>query len=665
MKIDIYALLNDLSRLPPDAIPLEIYKGDKWRVINAELNGRLYNQTPCLLMHDAKGRLANAFIYDHAYHHTLSAWDNHAVIIGDLHSATSYHVIAGVDDGEVIYRHILMQGENPCIIALPDKFADKLPLLAIAFGHYQPMKVYCTADKKDDLIDQLVNKINANIYASISRPSQTPNALLDADFFSVASVSLIQWRTPIPLEPAKSYDNPYPVEAFGEPLSDVVKMLAYYTQTPLSWAGMAVLGVLSTIGQSRVNAPLGNTYKPSSLFLLTEGESGGGKSKLQDLAYHAVDQHIKNAQKAYRDELNQWQAELASIKPKDRATWLMENPEPNDPDFILDDATIEPALDRFVMGELNNLVWRTDEAAKFFGGHTMKSDTAGSAMGNITSLYSGGAVRRKRSIHSKNAIKGVAYDCRLTFCLSGQRVILEPVLKDRLMAEQGLLARFLFTAEPSLVGFRDWSSKDRLSQDEYTDSVLEGYWTRCGYLMQDLLPSGHNLFTDGELPTDDKGRFNMPFADGAKQHLANFQQSIECKILGELKTAKEVANRMAENASRIATLLAFYDGATKLSSQYLDGAFKLVWHSVREFINYGKDDEKSDAQTVLEWFADKYIPKHQMSYILYADMQSAITPKKLRKKEILENATDSLESHYYIVVQGQPKTVFFNPILLP
>lgn len=122
---------------------------------------------------------------------------------------------------------------------------------------------------------------------------------------------------------------------------------------------------------------------------------------------------------------------------------------------------------------------------------------------------------------------------------------------------------------------------------------------------------------------------------------------------------------MAENASRIATLLAFYDGATKLSSQYLDGAFKLVWHSVREFINYGKDDEKSDAQTVLEWFADKYIPKHQMSYILYADMQSAITPKKLRKKEILENATDSLESHYYIVVQGQPKTVFFNPILLP
>ena len=45
----------------------------------------------------------------------------------------------------------------------------------------------------------------------------------------------------------------------------------------------------------------------------------------------------------------------------------------------------------------------------------------------------------------QNAIKGVAYDCRLTFCLSGQRVILEPVLKDRLMAEQGLLARFFYS----------------------------------------------------------------------------------------------------------------------------------------------------------------------------------------------------------------------------
>ena len=95
----------------------------------------------------------------------------------------SAHVIAGVDDGEVIYRHILMQGENPCIIARPDKFADKLPLLAIAFGHYQPMKVYCTADKKDDLIDQLVNKINANIYASISRPARRLTPYLMPIFF--------------------------------------------------------------------------------------------------------------------------------------------------------------------------------------------------------------------------------------------------------------------------------------------------------------------------------------------------------------------------------------------------------------------------------------------------------------------------------------------------
>ncbi|WP_319922902.1 DUF3987 domain-containing protein [Moraxella catarrhalis] len=102
------------------------------------------------------------------------------------------------------------------------------------------------------------------------------------------------------------------------------------------------------------------------------------------------------------------------------------------------------------------------EAAAASEGYKRK--TAGSARSKITSLYSGGAVRRKRAIHSKNTIKGVAYDCRLTFCLSGQRVILEPELKDRLMAEQGLFARFLFTADSSLVGFRYWSSQDSQSQ---------------------------------------------------------------------------------------------------------------------------------------------------------------------------------------------------------
>lgn len=125
---------------------------------------------------------------------------------------------------------------------------------------------------------------------------------------------------------------------------------------------------------------------------------------------------------------------------------------------------IEPVIDKFILDERKNLSWVTSEASKLFGGYTMKSDTATNALGSLTEFYDGGVVSRVRSQRGNNKTwQTNAYDCRLTMDMSGQRVILEPVINDEIMTGQGLLPRFLLACEPTLNGYRDWSSDERLS----------------------------------------------------------------------------------------------------------------------------------------------------------------------------------------------------------
>ena len=56
-------------------------------------------------------------------------------------------------------------------------------------------------------------------------------------------------------------------------------------------AGQCVLGVLSHIGQQFVDAPFGNSYKPASLILITEGESGAGKTEAMKLTHLKIDEY--------------------------------------------------------------------------------------------------------------------------------------------------------------------------------------------------------------------------------------------------------------------------------------------------------------------------------------------------------------------------------------
>ena len=506
------------------------------------------------------------------------------------------------------------------------------------------VRLVATVDTITDLV------INYPLDEIINDPNKEP-----ALQTKVKELNGIEWGEPEPLRQKVIFKNPYPLGAFNGVLGEAVQAIAYYAQVPLSIAGQAVLGALSTLGQGYVNAPMGYEHKPASLFLLTEAESTAGKTQASRLAYYAIHQHEKMQYKAFIEAIDEWQAQKDSLKGKERAEFIASEPQPQNPNTTVRDITIEALLDKFIIGDCKNLSLSSDEAGQFFGGHTMKSDTVSNALSSLTTLWSDGRANRERSIKSQYGTpKTTAYDVRLTIDLAGQRAIIEPALNDSLMNGQGFLARFLISCEPSLIGERDWNSEQRLNANPYTDQRLITFWQRCNCLLDPL-------------PTERLDeRFNLPFGNGAKKLLADYQQSVEHrqKQGKQLEYLRAFAGRMAENATRIATLFAYFDNQKALNVEYLERAFLLVEYSINERLRYAEiqTQDKNDTEKLIEWIISKATGKNPP--MLNKSFISQNAPTALRGKK-LDGLLWDLESMGYLRIEQQErkKLVFINPIL--
>ena len=74
-------------------------------------------------------------------------------------------------------------------------------------------------------------------------------------------------------------------------LRRVIEAVAYYAQVPLAMAGQCVLGSLAHMGQRFIDAPFGHSHMPASLILITEGESGSGKTQAMGLTHFKIKEY--------------------------------------------------------------------------------------------------------------------------------------------------------------------------------------------------------------------------------------------------------------------------------------------------------------------------------------------------------------------------------------
>ena len=589
-----------------------------------------------------------------------------ALVIGTLDSSKEIIAIDNLDDAVTLAQYLI--NDNVTLLLSLDKLLFNG--MVSHFAEAYPVTIFATLDKKDEVCKPFKG---ANVKGVITGARTllehleygelSYREILTLDDTTILDLQAEIWGEPEPLANDPSKPTPYPINAFTGLLRQVIEAVAYYAQVPLAMAGQCVLGALAHMGQRFIDAPMGHGHMPASLILITEGESGSGKTQAMGLTHFKIKEYERQQYGNYLDDLAAWDSEKAGLKGKELAQFLEDNPKPQNPKNLFDDATIEPILDRFISGEMNNASWTTDEAGQFFNGHTMTGDTAGSALSAITKLYSDGEVSRLRSQKSAYATPQTdAHNVRMTLLLQGQRVVLEQALTDPLMNGQGFLARALIACPEDLRGHRVWDDEKRRNDSPYDNPDLIAYWTRCQSLL-DPLPAN--------LPNDSTGtpqRLKVQWAEGAEQTFYKHMQAIENRqARGQaLEYLKAYASRMAENASRIASLMAFFEGRKAITTDDIRRAFMLVEYSTSERLRYldaTPTGEQNDSEKLSSWLVDK--ARGKKPPILNKSFVSQNAPNALRGKK-LNGLLDDLESmgHIRLESDGRKRLVLINPKLI-
>ncbi len=605
-------------------------------------------------------------VTDHSRYHVTDTSQPCAVFLGVPNASHELVITDNLADGVALAGYFLASKVTVLVSPTKALFTDTVK----HFAQDATVTIFPDINHKDKMSKLLAGHNVKMVIPDLMIMAHVEANVSYAEVLSYADTKVIEleqsgWGDPEPLANDPSQPTRYPIEAWSPILRKAIEAIAYYTQVPLAMAGQSVLGAIAHIGQAHIDAPMGSEHKPTSLIIITEGESGTGKTQVMGLSHFKIDQHEKLLYSNYLSDISSWENNLLSLKGKDRAAFLDENPKPPNPVTMFDDATIEPLIDRFVDGEMYNASLSTDEAGQFFNGHTMKSDTAGSALGAITKLYSSGIAGRTRS--QKNAYanpRTKAYDVRMTFLLQGQRVVLEKALTDPLMSGQGFLARAMIACPEDLRGKRVWNDPKRRNDRPHDNPCLIDYWSRCQILL-DPLPAN--------LPSDSTGapnRIKMQWANNeAVQAFEDGMQAIENRQANGqvLEYLKAYASRMAENATRIASLMAFFDGRKTITTDDITRAFMLVEYSTAERLRYldaTPTGEQNDSEKLSCWLVDKARGKnpHKLSRTYIANN----APNPMRKNtKLLQNELDKLESAKHIKqeVEGRSKVILINPKL--
>lgn len=385
---------------------------------------------------------------------------------------------------------------------------------------------------------------------------------------------------PQPLLPDTTPPTPYPVDALPYAMREAVEAIVEHELVPAAIAGQCVIGAATHLAQTRVNAwhPKGKPGgAPCSLFALSLFGSGEGKSSARKLAFKTIDEAEQEARTRYRQAYADIEAMAAGLKGKARTEFLAANPLPPDPQTQFSDATFEPLAGDFIRGK-PAASWDTDEGGQMLGGSSLKADTVAATLGGLTKGFDDGRFERTRSKGNLEG-SGVAYNRRLSIHLLAQPVTVAEALSNPLLVGQGFLARFLLAAPDSLAGQR-FTTVEALECSAYADPRLQRYWDR----LEEILVSPEHI----DLETGEVRPPVLQLDAEAVQVWVDFRNEIESHLgpLGKFAALKPFANRGAEQALRLATVLGYFEGIDQIDGDCIRRACKLVRYSLSEWLRY-------------------------------------------------------------------------------
>lgn len=651
--------------------------GDIFTIYNGDRKSDIINTAGkvALILSDNMHQPANLGIYTPNSDEPIEVTDPSqpcAFVIGSLNLDSDWYAVKSLAEGIELYRQLISQRLSVTILVSINPF--HFNNMVKHFAEAKQVIVTATLDKKDEITKSLLGinvKAVLTVYdlvLSFDNHHTLDDVLNEPDTI-IKDLLAEAWGKLGDIADQDSKATRYPVEAWGNEgdiLRDTLTAVTYHAQVRPAISGNCILGALVTTNQQYINAPyaLGEKYMPVSLFLLTEAESGGGKSRTVDFTHKELFNYQNDKRKEDRLLLDEWKAQKAIMPKKDLELWLLENPKPKQSILLVRSGTIQGFLDNMLMGNTTDVAWSTPEAALFLSGHSLTSDTAKSNISQLCDIWSSGSFDRLLSPRydtiEQNSMDGV----RFTLDLQGQPSVIAPALNDEAMNDQGLLPRFLFAFPDNMNGQIIYNTDERLDAKPDNDPRLQAYWQRCRALLDPISDS---------IDRDNEGniiRFNMPFKDRqARKALANYQTDKESQLCkgGQLEKYASYARRLHENASRIASILAYFDGRCFISADDIHRASLLTDYSISERMRYTDKPQAgdNDAQKLISWLV-KYCNKQSVKQLAYSTAQSKVTPKHLRQKHNFELIAEVLESESYIkiITNGRARTIQVRPELL-
>lgn len=388
----------------------------------------------------------------------------------------------------------------------------------------------------------------------------------------------VEQLIPEPLDPTMASETPYPLDSLPPLMRNAVTEIADFAQVPLALAGQCVLGAAAYLAQTRVDAWSHKSYQmPCSINSLALGISGSGKSSAHDLAFRPIMAAERELKKQHAREVAEIDEGGQELTGKQLAQYNRANPKPPDPSTIIGgDGSISRIMAKFVEGT-PSLFWSTDEGGQMLGGHSLKADNSVAVLGCLTQLWDSGKGERLRSSANEDA-SGTFWGRRLSLHLMAQERAIRDVLADDVMREQGFLPRFLFCAPDSIVGTRLMTLERMIRKPEDCPGIVE-YWKRVEIIMQ----TPERITEDGEVDAE-----RLELTKPARTLWLDFHNEVETQQgrFGRYAELTPFASRGAQNALRVATVIAHFEGKNHVDDEAMAAAIALVDHSLSEWLRY-------------------------------------------------------------------------------
>jgi hypothetical protein len=454
----------------------------------------------------------------------------------------------------------------------------------------------------------------------------------------------------------------YPVDALGDVLGSAVRAIHDRVQAPLAICGNSVLAAAALAAQAHADVvlPIGiGQCRPLSLYLVTIAASGERKTVSDREAMWPIHrreavlrEQYPHQKLRYDNDRAAWDAaRSAAVKAgkgnRDaiRAALDALGPPP-DPPLVAMLTCPEPTYEglcKLYLESPPSLGLLAAEGGQFIGGHGMRDEAKLCTAAGLSSLWDGDPIRRVRSGDGATVLPGR----RLSMHLMATPAVAELWLKDRLLADQGILSRLLISDPDSAMGSR-MSRADCESAD--TAAAMAHYGARLLSMIEMPLPLARNRAN--ELAP----RHLTLSADALKVWIA-FADHIETLLLpdGEMRPISGLANKLPEHAARIAgvlTLVRDADAAEIVAAEMAAG-IELAQHYAAEALRLHAGSRVSVelrlAQQALDWIS-KHWPEPAISLPdLYQRGPTAIRDAATARKIVV-----ILEDHGWLarIAQG-------------